>query len=144
MSSKGEAPPCQALRHINSVENLLTETTYSRKFDRTYTELAIDRGHDTVRPPSKGGGGRLERVDYDWNEVDETLRGVITERVFSRARDEYVPRGEIPPNRYINNHDDLPTASAIHKNYCPKDKWKEELGLEEERDVNVDPSDFEL
>jgi hypothetical protein len=137
VSPEGEAPMGQHLLYIDSVDNLLSERSYSRKFKRTYTELVIERGHDTAG---------AEKSEYDWDKVDETLKQVIKQRVYCRALDQHSPQDEVPSNRYIDNHDDLPASDTVRDRYGPREDWPEEVGLEEERDandVNVDLTDFE-
>jgi hypothetical protein len=143
VSPEGEAPMSQHLQHIDSVDNLLSRASYSRKFEGTYTELAIERGHDTVAT-SSAPESSVERSEYDWDKVNEKLKQAIDQEVYCRALDEYSPPGEIPPDRYVDNHEDLPASDTVHGRH---DNLKQDLGLDEERnanDVNVDPTDFGL
>lgn len=144
VSPEGEAPPSTHITHIDSVDNLPpNDNFYKRNFDRTYTKLAVERGHDTVERARSGNS-------YDWDEVEETLTVLIEEEVEEEVgldTNTIAREDEIPPNQYIKNRDDLPSPDRLRDRYGLRENWKYELDIEEERnanDVDVDPTDFGL
>lgn len=148
VSPEGEAPSASHLQHIDSVDNLVSHQAFVQKLDEddTYTQAAIRIGYDTAAPPSTGSGPS-DNPDYDWDKVDEKLKKAIEEEVYWRARDTWIPEGEIPSNGYIKQREDLPSPTAINRKRGPREEWRQELGLEEEQDANdvdVDLSNFDI
>jgi hypothetical protein len=146
VSPEDEAPPASHLQYIDSVDNLVNQQAFAQKLDEddTYTQAAIRMGYDTAAPPSTGSGSS-DNPDYDWDKVDEKLKKAIEGEVYWRAGKKRIPEGEIPSNGYIKQREDLPSLTAIKGRLGPREKWRQEVGLEEERDANdvdVDLSNF--
>lgn len=115
---RGVAPPASHLTHIDSIEGLPSaEETLERVFGKPYAQHVVE-DTDWVYP------GHLPR-DFDIDEAKETLRGIY------ESWDSKPHRSSEPTIRYINDHDDLPTYSALKEWLGPKEEWPVKLDLEE-------------
>lgn len=91
-------------------------------------------GGEPNSPNSRG-------VRYDRDQVDKNMKEIIESENDWKGRT--VPKGEVPPDRYIDNRADVPNAQALRAErwYGEKDGWAEKVSVEKARnadDVDVD------